>query len=177
MKQATTLASRPFGFQARLLHINVAILNLDIGKTNAAANKATEHHNLYPTDRNSNIVNAAAQTADKSGKGIEKKIQQMFETNHKDIGLALTLVQLRMDSGNVTGAIETMNKLFEHLESKFKYQPSLVGLFAALYAHQGRKKDVRKILSVASEWWLTQPNPVCAKAPIPRRSRRSNTQI
>lgn len=161
-KNATSLAARPFGFQSKILRLDEAILNLDIGKSNATQSKSTEYHNLYPSDKNINVVNAAAQTVNKTGKEVTKKIEQMFESNSVDVGLALTLVQLRMSSGNITGAISILESLFSKLEPEKRYQPGLVGLLVALYEHQGRKKHVRTALSEASEWWKQSSKPVCA---------------
>ncbi|KAI5800011.1 hypothetical protein EDC01DRAFT_613135 [Geopyxis carbonaria] len=165
-KQATSLASRPFDFQSHLLLLNEPIIDLGIGKTCAAEKKATAYHNSYATDNNINVVNAAAKTANMSGKDVTKKIEQMFLSNQKDIGLALTSIQLRMGAGNITGSIEILEKLFENLEPQMRYQPGLVGLMVALLDHQGRKKYMREILYKASEWWknLSSPNPYILRA-------------
>jgi signal recognition particle subunit SRP72 len=160
-KNATSLAARPFGFQSKIIRLDEAVLNLNIGKPNATEAKAKEHSNLYPSDKTINVVKAAAQTVDKAGKEVVKKIVQMVEANPTDIGLALTLVQLRMNTGDITGSIHTVESLFAKLEPAERYQPGLVGLLVALYEHQGRKQHVRKILSEASEWWKQSPQPVC----------------
>jgi len=162
-KNAKSLAARPFGFQSQLLRLDDAVLSLDIGKTNATQSKAIEYHNIYPSDNNINVIKAAAQTSKKTGKEVIKKIEQMFESNPIDVGLALTLVQLHMNSGNITGSVSTLESLLGNLEPDKRYQPGLVGLLVALYEHQGRKQHVRKILSEASEWWKKSPHPVCIR--------------
>ncbi|KAF8533156.1 hypothetical protein BDD12DRAFT_919352 [Trichophaea hybrida] len=165
-KNAKSLAARPFGFQSQLLHLDDAVLSLDIGKTNATQSKATEYHNIYPLDKNINVIKAAAQTSKKTGKEVIKKIEQMFESNPVDVGLALTLVQLRMSSGNTTGSVSALESLVSNLEPDKRYQPGLIGLLVALYEYQGRKQHVREILSEASEWWKRshRPNPAVFRA-------------
>lgn len=160
-KNAVSLAARPFSFQLKILKLDEAILDLDAGKSNACQSKATEYHNLYPADKSINVVNAAARTANMTGREVVKKIERMFEANPVDIGLALTLIQLRMSTGNITGSISTLELLFSKLEPDKRYQPGLVGLLVALYEHQGRKQHVRKVLSDASEWWRQSSQPVC----------------
>jgi signal recognition particle subunit SRP72 len=159
-KNATSLAARPFGFQSRIIHLDEVVLNLSLGKTDATEAKSKEYHNLYPSDKTINVVNAAAQTAGKAGRGVIKKIEQMVEANSVDIGLALTLVQLRMNAGNITGSIAALEFLFAKLEPEKRYQPGLVGLLVALYEHQGRKLHVKKILAEASDWWKQSSRPV-----------------
>lgn len=88
------------------------------------------------------------------------KIEKLFTENPKDVGLALTLTQLRMGRGNITGSIEAMEKLFKELDSEMKYQPGLVGLLVQLYQHQGRKEHMRRLLSEASDWWKQAEKPV-----------------
>jgi len=172
-KNTTSLTARPFGFQSKILKLDEAILDLDAGKSNASQSKATEYHNLYPADESVNVINAAARTVNKTGREVVKRIEQMFEANPIDVGLALTLIQLRMSTGNITGSISTLELLFSKLEPEKRYQPGLVGLLVALYEHQGRKQHVRKILSEASEWWKQSPQPVRQFVHI--RSSHSNT--
>ncbi|KAA8909169.1 hypothetical protein FN846DRAFT_1009456 [Sphaerosporella brunnea] len=158
-KNATSLAARPFGFQSKIIRLDEAVLNLNIGKTNATEAMVKGYHKVYPSDHLINVVQAAAGTVNKTGKDIIKKIEKLVEANPADIGLAFTLVQLRMQTGNITGSITTLESLLTELEPQARYQPGLVGLLVALYEHQGRKQHVRKILSEASEWWKQSPQP------------------
>lgn len=163
-KNAVSLPARPFSFQSQLLRMDEAILNLDIGKINAAQSQAAEYRKKYPQDENINVVSAAAQVSNKTGKEATKKIERMFASNPVDIGLTLTLVQLKMRSGNITGSISTLETLLSKLEDGQRYQPGLVGLLVALYEHQGRKQHVRRLLSEASAWWNQSSQLVCLRA-------------
>ena len=162
-KNAVSLPARPFSFQSQLLRMDEAILNLDIGKLNAAQSQAAEYRKKYPQDENINVVSAAAQVSNKTGKEATKKIERMFASNPVDIGLTLTLVQLKMRSGNITGSISTLEALLSKLEEGQRYQPGLVGLLVALYEHQGRKQHVRRLLSEASAWWDRSSQLVCLR--------------
>lgn len=162
IKAATSPKAQPFGFQARILAQDDAILSLNIGKTNEAQNKATRYHTVYPSEENFNAISAAAQTANKTGADVNKKLEKLVTANPTDIGLAVSLVQTRMSAGNITGSISVLESLFAALEPAKKFQPGLVGLLVKLYEHQGRKQHVRKILSEASEWWRSTPQPVCS---------------
>jgi signal recognition particle subunit SRP72 len=162
IKAATSPKAQPFGFQARILAQDDAILSLNIGKTNEAQNKATRYHAVYPSEENFNAIWAAAQTANKTGADVNKKLEKLVTANPTNIGLAVSLVQTRMSTGNITGSISVLESLFAALEPAKKFQPGLVGLLVKLYEHQGRKQHVRKILSEASEWWRSTPQPVCS---------------
>ena len=85
------------------------------------------------------------------------------------IGLTLLMVQMKLEGGNITGAIETMHKLLAELPDEKKYLPGLVGLLVALYRQQGRKEDVRNLLSEASEYSKKTEQPV---SPTPLRPLR-----
>lgn len=86
--------------------------------------------------------------------------------NPKDIGLALTLVQLKLRAGNVVGAIQTLDALFAALEPEQHYQPGLIGLQVALYQDQGRKQHIKDLLHQASTFWKSSssPNPSILRA-------------
>ncbi|KAI5817418.1 signal recognition particle protein [Pyronema omphalodes] len=159
IKAATSPKAKPFGFQARILAQDDAILSLNIGKTNEAENKATRYHAVYPSEENFNAIRAAAQTANKTSADVGKKLEKLVAANPTNIGLAVSLVQTRMSTGNITGSISVLESLFTALEPAKKFQPGLVGLLVKLYEHQGRKQHVRNILSEASEWWRSTPQP------------------
>jgi signal recognition particle subunit SRP72 len=159
-KSSKPLAARPFGFQSKIIQLDEAILDLSIGKGDAAREKARDRQSLYASEKGFRVVDIAAQMLHKTNQETEKGMERLFATDVKDIGLALTLVQLHMGRGNITGAINVMESLSSNLEPAQRYQPGLVGLLVALYEHQGRKQHVRKVLSEASEWSKNSDNPV-----------------
>jgi signal recognition particle subunit SRP72 len=157
---ATSLAARPFNFQSKIMDLNDSILNLDIGKTNATISNVKDYQIKYPSDDSINVVSAAAHVTNKTGKAVFTRLETMFKSNPKDVGLALILVQLCMSSGNITGATWILELLLTSLEPEKRYQPGLIGLLVAMYKHQGRSRHVRNLLSEASKWWMESPNPV-----------------
>jgi len=152
-------STHPFQFQSRLLRKNSAILNLDVGKINAVKSTVKKYHSDHPEDKKISVLQSAAHTANCDSGEIVKKVKSLFEASPQDIGTALTLVQLRMSVGNITGAIQTLEKLLGSLEPEERYQPGLIGLIVALYQHQGRKQGVRDVLTQASDYWKASSNP------------------
>lgn len=162
---AKSSTARPFLFQSRTLERNQAVINYEVGKLSAVKAQAARHEQTYPNDPVNGVLSAAAHAGKVTGKEAENKVVALLVAKPKDIGLALTLVQLRMRAKNITGAIETLDKLLAVLEPEQRYQPGLVGLLVGLYEHQGRKQHMKNILSQASEFWKKLDNPVCPHSP------------
>ncbi|KAH0608288.1 uncharacterized protein H6S33_002340 [Morchella sextelata] len=163
---AKTTTARPFLFQARAIERNDAVIDFQVGKHSSVKAKAAKITQTYPNDPANGVISAAAHAGNVKGKTAENKVEALWTANPKDIGLALTLVQLRIRSKNITGAIQTMDKLLSALGPEQRYQPGLVGLLVALYQSQARKKDVKDLLSQASDFWKNTdtPNPTILQA-------------
>jgi len=129
-----------------------------------------KYHSDHPEDKTISVLQSAAHTANCNSKDIVKKVESLFEASPQDIGTALTLVQLRMSVGNITGAVQALEKLLGSLEPEERYQPGLIGLIVALYQHQGRKQGVRDVLTQASDYWKASSNP---SLPILRAAGKS----
>ena len=147
----TSVSSKAFLFQSRILDRNHAILELEAGKSQAAKKQALAHLQNYPHDSEASVILAAAR---------EGKVEKLVEKSPGDIGLSLTLAQLRMRSGNITGAIVAVENVISAAPEDQKYLPGVIGLLVGLYQHQGRRQHVKEILSKASEYWKNSPTPV-----------------
>lgn len=125
----------------------------------AAQKKAKVYHEAYTGNESAGVIHAAVQTAEHASSGVLKKIQTLFETDLSNIGLGLTLIQLRMNSRDITQSIKTMERLLASLEPMQRYQPGLIALLVCLFQKQGRHQHVWDILSEASDWWKEQSRP------------------
>lgn len=147
----TSVSSKAFLFQSKILDRNHAVLELEAGKSQAAKKQALAHLQNYPYDSEASVILAAAR---------EGKVEKLVEKTPGDLGLSLTLAQLRMRSGNITGAIAAVENVISAAPEDQKYLPGVIGLLVGLYQHQGRRQHVKEILSKASEYWENSPNPV-----------------
>lgn len=75
-----------------------------------------------------------------------------------DAGTALLIAQLRLETGDITGAINVLESVIEKTQS---YVPGIVALLTTLYKSQGRKRHVAELLSKASDAELASSSPVC----------------
>lgn len=146
----TSSFSQPFRFQSWILGRNHAVLQLEAGKYQAAKKLATAHLRLCPDDEQTRVALAAAR---------QDSVEKLAERDPNDIGLALTLAQTRMRRGNITGAIQTLEKL-RSVREDARHMPGVVGLLVGLYQAQGRRQHVKDVLSEASEWWKKASSPV-----------------
>ncbi|PWW72291.1 hypothetical protein C7212DRAFT_286909 [Tuber magnatum] len=146
----TAISSKAFLFQSKTLERNRAVLELEAGKVQAAKKLALAHLQNYPHDSEASVILAAAR---------EGKVEKLAGRYPGDLGLSLTLAQLRMRSGNITGAIAAVESVISAAPEDQKYLPGVIGLLVGLYQHQGRRRHVKDILSKASEYWKNSPTP------------------
>ncbi|KAG0639989.1 hypothetical protein HOY80DRAFT_48284 [Tuber brumale] len=146
----TSVSSKAFLFQSKILDRNHAVLELEAGKVQAAKKQALAHLQNYPHDNEASVILAAAR---------EGKVEKLVKKSPGDLGLSLTLAQLRMRSRNITGAIAAVENVISTTTEDQKYLPGVIGLLVGLYQHQGRRQHVKDILSRASEHWKNSPTP------------------
>ncbi|CUS07705.1 unnamed protein product [Tuber aestivum] len=146
----TSVSSKAFLFQSKTLGRNRAVLELEAGKAQAAKKQALAHLQNHPHDSEASVILAAAR---------EDKVEKLVKKSPGDLGLSLTLAQLRMRSGNITGAIAAVENVISAAPEDQKYLPGVIGLLVGLYQHQGRRQHVKDILSKASEYWKNSPTP------------------
>ncbi|RPA89887.1 hypothetical protein L873DRAFT_1885182 [Choiromyces venosus 120613-1] len=169
----TTISSKAFLFQSKILNRNRAIQELEAGKTQAAKKQAQAHLQTHPYDSEASVILAAARAHgdSSSNSNSTSKVEKLVEKNPGDVGLSLTLAQLRMRSGNITGAITAVENVMSAAVDEQKYLPGVVGLLVGLYSHQGRRQHVKEVLARASGYWMTCATP---NHPLLRASAKSH---
>lgn len=157
---SSSATARPFSFQSRSLERNTTILNLEAGKLGAVKTATAKHAKTYPEDPANGVLRAAAVvTGNLTHKEAQNKIAKLLQTDPKDIGLALTLMQLQMERNNTTGALSTLATLSTALDPPQRYQPGLVGLQVALHQRLGQKGHIKHLLHHASTFWKSTAAP------------------
>lgn len=106
------------------------------------------------------VYNAAAHARGQAGTPALKAILPALERRPKDIGLALTAVQLYVTEGNTTSAITTLEKSLQLLEDSIseqdkevRFNPGLLGILVSLYKLEGRRVQIRSELAKAAAYW------------------------
>ncbi|KAK6832612.1 hypothetical protein RU639_004098 [Aspergillus parasiticus] len=106
------------------------------------------------------VYNAAAHARGQAGTPALRAILPALERRPKDIGLALTAVQLYVTEGNTTSAITTLEKSLQLLEDSIseqdkevRFNPGLLGILVSLYKLEGRRVQIRSELAKAAAYW------------------------
>ncbi|KAF4269024.1 hypothetical protein CNMCM8812_001656 [Aspergillus fumigatus] len=115
------------------------------------------------------VYSAAAHAQGQTGPKALKAILPVLERRPKDIGLVLTVVQLYVNAGNTTSAINTLEKLLQNLDESIaeqdkdiRFSPGLLTVLVSLYKLEGRKGQIRSELAKAASHWRNR-----AEAPVP----------
>jgi signal recognition particle subunit SRP72 len=110
------------------------------------------------------VYHAAARAQSQVGPQALKEIITLLEKHPKDLGLALTVVQLYMSMRNLTSAITTMENLLRNLEDSItehdqdvRFNPGLVSVLVCLYQLEGRKYQIKSELVKAASHWKQRP--------------------
>ncbi|RHZ65211.1 signal recognition particle subunit SRP72 [Aspergillus thermomutatus] len=115
------------------------------------------------------VYSAAAHAQGQTGHKALKAILPVLERRPKDIGLVLTAVQLYVNAGNTTSAINTLEKLLQNLDESIaeqdkdiRFSPGLLTVLVSLYKLEGRMVQIRSELAKAAGHWRNR-----AEAPVP----------
>jgi signal recognition particle subunit SRP72 len=107
--------------------------------------------------------NAAAHAGSESGKGAIRKILPQLQKRPHDVGLVVTLIQLYVNCGDITSAIDVLENLCKRLQDSDKddqrdirFSPMLVSLLVSLYQERGQKEGTTKELAKAAAHWRTR---------------------
>lgn len=110
------------------------------------------------------MFDAAAHARSAVSKAAINKVLPELEKRPKDVGLAATLVQLYVLTGNTTAAVGLMQTFFERLEKSdtradqdVRFSPGLVGLMVSLYRSQGRRSQLKQELAKSAAYWRSKP--------------------
>ncbi|RAL04048.1 signal recognition particle subunit SRP72 [Aspergillus ibericus CBS 121593] len=112
------------------------------------------------------VYNAAAHARGETGTKALKSILAALDNRPKDLGLALTAVQLYVSAGNTTSAITTLERSLELLDESIseqdkevRFNPGLLSILVSLYKLEGRKVQIRGELAKAATYWQSQAEP------------------
>ncbi|GFN13306.1 signal recognition particle core component [Aspergillus tubingensis] len=109
------------------------------------------------------VYNAAAHARGETGTKALKRILSALDRRPKDLGLALTAVQLYVGAGNTTSAITTLERTLQLLDESIseqdkavRFNPGLLSILVSLYKLEGRKVQIRTELAKAATYWQSQ---------------------
>ncbi|CAK44689.1 uncharacterized protein An04g06890 [Aspergillus niger] len=109
------------------------------------------------------VYNAAAHARGETGTKALKRILSALDKRPKDLGLALTAVQLYVGAGNTTSAITTLERTLQLLDESIseqdkavRFNPGLLSILVSLYKLEGRKVQIRTELAKAATYWQAQ---------------------
>ncbi|OJJ44090.1 hypothetical protein ASPZODRAFT_72804 [Penicilliopsis zonata CBS 506.65] len=112
------------------------------------------------------VYNAAAHAQGQTGALALKAICPLLERRPKDLGLALTAVQLYASTGNTTAAIHTLEAFLRGLEESIseddkdaRFNPGLLSVLVSLYKREGRTAHIRSELAKAAAHWRDRSEP------------------
>lgn len=109
------------------------------------------------------MFSAAALARGEISKAAINKVLPELEKRPNDVGLAVTIVQLYVLTGNTTAAVDMLHQFFERLEKStttkdqdIRFSPGLVGLLVSLYKSQGRRSQLKQELAKSASYWRTK---------------------
>ncbi|PYH40365.1 signal recognition particle subunit SRP72 [Aspergillus saccharolyticus JOP 1030-1] len=118
------------------------------------------------------VYNAAAHTHGEAGPKALKAIMAALDKRPKDLGLALTAVQLYVSAGNTTSAITTLESTLQLLDESIseqdkevRFNPGVLSVLISLYKLEGRKVQIRAELAKAAVYWQ-QPRQGTGEPPV-----------
>ncbi|KAK7607394.1 signal recognition particle protein-like protein [Phyllosticta paracitricarpa] len=160
---------RLFAFQQSLMDHNNYITELQSNKHEGVARSTLSKISTQPTSTTSfatnalSVLNAAANTKGLSGRSAIKQLLPLVHRRPRDVGLALTVVQLYCQESNYGAATPLLENFLKRLEDSaeagdhdVRFSPGLVAAQVALYAKAGRKAAVRSELAKATDYWRQQ---------------------
>ncbi|KAJ5317136.1 hypothetical protein N7508_001644 [Penicillium antarcticum] len=161
---------RLFEFQDRDLVGNAHATDLLVQKYDGiirSTSKALSQRPSPSTDADTNLLsvyNAAAQAQGQTGSKALNQILPMLERRPTDLGLLLTVVQLYVNDGNTTSAIQAMERTLRSLEGSIseadqnaRFNPGFLSVLVSLYQLEGRKVQIRTVLAQAATYWRSKP--------------------
>lgn len=158
-----------FGYETSALMSNAKSIHLQSFKYDGlinAAKKQAAKASLPSTSPEVLLVSmfdAAARARGEISKAAIRKVLPELEKRPNDVGLAITLVQLYILTGNTTAAIDLLQSFFDRLENSsqskdqdIRYAPGLVGLMVSLYKSQGRRSQLKQELAKSATYWRSK---------------------
>lgn len=163
---------RLFDFQSNALVGNAHAADILVQKYDGmirSTGKALRNSSYPSVEPGTNLLsvsNAAAHAKGQTGSKALKQILPLLERRPKDIGLLLTVIQLYVNAGNTTSAINVVERSLRSLEDSIseadqdaRFNPGLLSALVSLYQLEGRKLQIRSTLAQAANYWRDKPEP------------------
>jgi signal recognition particle subunit SRP72 len=161
----------PFANQTAILDQNRSALDLQAAKFGGVVKstaRALSHQSSATSDSHINglsTVNVAAHAKNQTGKDALKHVLSLLEKRPKDVGVILSIVQLYVQTNNLSSATTLMENFLFKLEQSgdsgdldVRHAPGLVGTIVSLYNAQTRREPARSALAIAATYWRSQPS-------------------
>jgi signal recognition particle subunit SRP72 len=161
----------PFANQTAILDQNRSALDLQAAKFGGVVKstaRALSHQSSATSDSRINglsTVNVAAHAKNQTGKDALKHVLSLLEKRPKDVGVILSIVQLYVQTNNLSSATTLMENFLFKLEQSgdsgdldVRHAPGLVGTIVSLYNAQTRREPARSALAIAATYWRSQPS-------------------
>ncbi|GAB7360229.1 hypothetical protein MBLNU230_g7989t1 [Neophaeotheca triangularis] len=158
-----------FYYQTAVLQRNNYAADLQSFKFGGVASSTLSTINQFPSPtaeavpNSLSAVNAAAHAKGLGTKEALKYVFPMLEKRPTDVGLALTIIQIYVLTGNLGSATSMLESFLSRLEQMkeaekraVRFVPGLVGAMVSLYTSQGRRSEARNELAKAAEHWKPQ---------------------
>ncbi|RAL16097.1 signal recognition particle subunit SRP72 [Aspergillus homomorphus CBS 101889] len=174
----STDSDKLFDFQSNLTVGNSHAADLLVRKYDGIIRSTSKalSRAAYPSTEPSvnllSVYNAAAHAHGESGTKALKPVVAALDKRPKDLGLALTAVQLYVSAGNTTSAITTLESTLQLLDESIseqdkavRFNPGVLSVLISLYKLEGRKVQIRSELAKAAAYWQQQSS--SDESPIP----------
>jgi signal recognition particle subunit SRP72 len=161
----------PFANQTAILDQNRSALDLQAAKFGGVVKstaRALSHQSSATSDSRINglsTVNVAAHAKNQTGKDALKHVLSLLEKRPKDVGVILSIVQLYVQTNNLSSATTLMENFLFKLEQSgdsgdldVRHAPGLIGTIVSLYNAQTRREPARSALAIAATYWRSQPS-------------------
>ena len=159
----------PFAYQTAILDQNRSALDLQSAKfggvVKSTAKELSQQSSATSDSRLNGLsaVNVAAHAKNQSGKDALKNVLTLLEKRPKDVGLILTIVQLYVQTNNLSSATTLLENFLARLEQSgdsseldVRHAPGLVGTLVSLYNKQTRREPARTALAAAATHWRSK---------------------
>ncbi|CEI65736.1 hypothetical protein FVEN_g7581 [Fusarium venenatum] len=154
--------------QRNRLTVDLQVLKRDGVKRRTEALLAEAQHPTTSANLSIlSVLNAAASSQGTTGKQLLKNLQGLAQKRPRDIGLALTIIQIQLNDGHVGSALSILESFLQRLEKaenvealNARFSPGLVALTVTLLRVQGRESSAKaELVKAATHWQFRQASP------------------
>ncbi|KAH6890009.1 hypothetical protein B0T10DRAFT_44942 [Thelonectria olida] len=162
--------SKLFRSQSDILHRNNLVVDLHACKASGVKSRTAARLSqvVQPTtsaDINIlSVLNAAASTGGITGKQLIRKLYDLAKKRPFDVGIILTIVQLKLENGETGSALSLLESFLQRLENAeevhakdVRFSAGLVALVVSLNRAIGRESTAKAELVKAATHWHNRP--------------------